>query len=219
MKKSIFQKILLIMIAVGIVPMAFFYLLVVGSYQELINQYTPYLQDHPELLSKAHLNYKNINIQVVLILVLAAIFVIFFSVLLARKIYYPIRKLIRGTTLLKQGKLGTRVHLKTSDEFEELADSFNKMAEEIEDDRLRMKEANTVLEIKVRARTRELQELNDILKEKVKEKTQELQKKLQELERFNKLAVGREIKMIQLKNDLIKAEDRIKQLEKTLKKK
>jgi hypothetical protein len=65
------------------------------------------------------------------------------------------------------------------------------------------------LEIKVKARTKELEELAQTLEEKVKERTKELQektielqKRVVELEEFHKLTVGREIKMIELKEEI-----------------
>jgi len=68
------------------------------------------------------------------------------------------------------------------------------------------------LEIKVKARTRELEELTETLDEKVKKRTAELQKRINELERFHKVTVGRELKMIELKKELkkIKEEEKIK---------
>ena len=65
-----------------------------------------------------------------------------------------------------------------------------------------LKEAKTVLEIKVQARTKELQELAERQEELVKQRTEELQQKLMEMERFEKLAVGRELKMIELKKEI-----------------
>ena len=73
-----------------------------------------------------------------------------------------------------------------------------------------LEEAKSVLEVKVQARTRELQELADSLEEQVKERTQELQAKITELEKFQTLAVGRELKMIELKNEIKKYKEKIK---------
>ena len=71
-----------------------------------------------------------------------------------------------------------------------------------------LEEAKGSLEAKVRERTRELQELTDFLEEQVKERTQELQGKITELEKFQTLAVGRELKMIELKNEIKKFKPR-----------
>lgn len=71
--------------------------------------------------------------------------------------------------------------------------------------------ARAVLEIKVAARTRELRDLTERLDEQVRERTRELQEKFEELERFQKLAIGRELKMIELKEEIEKLK---KELEK-----
>jgi len=67
------------------------------------------------------------------------------------------------------------------------------------------------LEIKIAARTKELKELSESLERQVKKRTGQLQEKIQELERFNSLSVGRELKMISLKEE-------IKELKKELEK-
>jgi len=69
-----------------------------------------------------------------------------------------------------------------------------------------IQESKTTLEIKVGARTKELKELTENLDEQVKERTKELQEKVSELEKFYKLTVGRELKMMELKKKLKKPE-------------
>ncbi len=68
-------------------------------------------------------------------------------------------------------------------------------------------EAKKVLEIRVKARTKELESLTKTLESQVQDRTRELEKKLKELEKTNKLMVGRELKMIELKKELGKAQE------------
>jgi len=64
------------------------------------------------------------------------------------------------------------------------------------------------LETQVKARTKQLEELSQSLDEKVKQRTKELQKRTDMLEKFRKFAVGRELKMAELKKEIeeLKAE-------------
>jgi C4-dicarboxylate-specific signal transduction histidine kinase len=72
-----------------------------------------------------------------------------------------------------------------------------------------VEESRAILEIRVRARTRELRELAESLDRQVKEKTKSLQEKIEELEKFNRLAVGRELKMIELKEEIKKLKEEV----------
>jgi len=65
-----------------------------------------------------------------------------------------------------------------------------------------LEEARTVLEIKVEARTKELKELAERREEIIKERTKDLQGRVNELERIHRLTVGRELKMIVLKEEI-----------------
>lgn len=64
----------------------------------------------------------------IIILVIASSFICIFSKLLTR----PIESLNKASKEISSGKFQERVNIKTTDEIGELADSFNKMAEEIE---------------------------------------------------------------------------------------
>ncbi len=78
------------------------------------------------------------------------------SIALVRKMVRPIKALQNGAALIGSGVLDHRISVKTGDELEELADSFNRMA-------MRLQESYATLEQKVEGRTRELAELNSKL--------------------------------------------------------
>lgn len=98
--------------------------------------------------------------------------------LLAKKVVInPIKKLKEGVKIIGGGNLTYKMEVATNDEIGDLTESFNEMA------------------VKLRQSYSELEN-------RVKKRTQELQEKVQELERFQKLAVGRELKMVELKKAL-----------------
>jgi len=140
--------------------------------------------------------------QIIIIFLVGFVFLLIISYLLGNKIVAPIKKLIIATKKIAAGKLEAEIKIKTGDEIEELAESFNQMAGDLKKSRTALEESKVVLEIKVNARTKELQELAEKLEEKVGERTKELQGRLNELEGFHRLTVGRELKMIELKREL-----------------
>lgn len=147
------------------------------------------------------------------ILLSTLVIVAFLSLLLNQIVISPIAKIKEGLERIGKGDLNWRIVLRTQDEIGDLARRVNEMVEKLEfsyknlekkvkETTEELEEAKTVLEIKVRARTRELRELAESLEAKVKERTKELQKKVEELEKFQRLAVGRELKMIELKKEI-----------------
>lgn len=81
-----------------------------------------------------------------------------------------------------------------------------------------LESSKVVLEIKVKARTRELEELAQSLEDKVKQRTKELQGRVNELERFHRLTIGREMKMVELKQKIRKMEAQLREVNLNLKK-
>lgn len=90
----------------------------------------------------------------------------------------------------------------TQAELEKTNKDLKQKVKEIENTRAILEDTKRTLEVRVKARVKELEELAQGLEEKVKKRTREIQKKVQELEKFQKFAVGREIKMVELKKKL-----------------
>lgn len=88
-----------------------------------------------------------------------------------------------------------------------------KLEEKVKERTKELEDAKSVLEVRVQARTKELKELADNLENQVGERTQELQERVNELERFHQLTVGRELKMIELKEKIRELEEKLKNLE------
>lgn len=92
-----------------------------------------------------------------------------------------------------------------------LSQSLNQTVENIGKYQTSLEEAKSILELKVRERTKELADLNKRLEGKVEERTKELQERMEQLEKFNRLAVGRELKMVELKKEIGKLEEALRQ--------
>jgi len=101
----------------------------------------------------------------------------------AKSLSKPIVKLSHVADEITKGNLDAMVNINTSDEIGNLAGSFNVM-------------------------TQSLKHYTENLEQQVEERTKDLQEKIDELQQFKKLTVGRELKMVELKN-------KIKQLEET----
>ena len=108
------------------------------------------------------------------------------------------------------GNFSSKIEIpRKKDEFAPLTVALNMVLEDLrfleKQNRLKTKILERVkanLEVKVEAKTKKLKELTRNLRKKVKERTEELQKKIEDLESFQRIAINREIKMIELKKEL-----------------
>lgn len=167
---------------------------------------------------------------IIIILVLILIsFVLFLKIVIN-----PLKRLTATCEKIKKGDLSARANVKSKTEIGDLASVFNEMISELQRMYKRLKnsqqileqkvkertkeleEARESLEIKVRARTKELEKLNQNLEKRVEERTKalkaskaELQKRVEELERFRKIAVGRELKMVELKRQIERLKEKL----------
>ncbi len=104
----------------------------------------------------------------------------------------PIKKLHKGAEIISQGNLDYKVNIRTNDEIEQLAETFNQMTK-------KLKNYYSGLEKIVKDRTYELEKAKN-----------DLEKRTKELEKFNKLTVGRELKMIELKKKIRALQSKLK---------
>lgn len=132
--------------------------------------------------------------------------------LLRNTIINPIKQMTLICEEIGKGNLDVKINVKSKTEIGKLVNTFKKMLEDLKKSKISLEEAKAVLEIKVEARTKELKELAEGLEGKVGERTKQLQERVKELERFHELTVGREIKMMEMK-------EKIKELEKKSKEK
>lgn len=109
---------------------------------------------------------------------------------------------IIANRLSEKMKLQSKNLLRAQGGFKEANLELKRKLEELEVVRGDLEETKATLEIKVKARTEELESLTENLEEEVEQRTKELQDKVQELEKFQEFIVGREAKMIELKKEI-----------------
>jgi signal transduction histidine kinase len=91
------------------------------------------IASNDEYISKDMQNVSGVLAAVLIFyLLLLALFAFIFSRLSAVRVTKPLRKLIEGTKRLREGDYAVRIDLKLRNEFRELQDTFNAMAERIE---------------------------------------------------------------------------------------
>lgn len=128
------------------------------------------------------LDYQELKLNFYIVLILLAVYVFFFGFATGQSFVSPIRKLLERTTQLSEGDFSSRVYIETKDELSDLARSINKIAEELEQSRIKEQAAEKSVDIKVRARTQELEETINALEQKIKNRTIELERMQKELE-------------------------------------
>lgn len=151
---------------------------------------------------------------IVIFLLLVDVF--FFGLAAGQRFTSPIRKLLDRATELSKGNLSSRVYLETKDELAELADTFNKIAEELQASHEQGENAEKSVGVKVQARTRELEETITALEQKVKNRTIELERLIAESNRLQEDVKNKGSETIQLKKELEDSQQKLGKSKKTV---
>lgn len=127
------------------------------------------------------------------------------SILMSRLFLEPIKKLTHAVLLISGGDLSVRANPGSRDEIGQLAQSFNKMTDSLLKNSADIKQKAQELETRneeLETASAELEEIKTGLEQEVQQRTADLQNKLLELEKFNAIAVGRELEMVKLKKEI-----------------
>jgi methyl-accepting chemotaxis protein len=134
------------------------------------------------------INIEQLNPSFYIILLLLTLYVFFFGLATGQNISSPIKQLLDRATELSKGNLSSRVYLESEDELGDLAVVFNKIADELQRSQAQGEGVEKTIDIKVKARTQEMQETINALEQKVKNRTIELERLMADSER-NKVSI------------------------------
>lgn len=135
------------------------------------------------------------------------------SLIATQRVVSPILNFTKEIQQIKKEGFGKKINIKTGDEIETLANSFNSMSEKLAQNYQELNEQKDILEIRVNAKTKTLKEIAENLDKQVQEKTKVLQDRLEELEKFHKTTIGRELKMIELKKEIAELKEKLEKKE------
>lgn len=142
----------------------------------------------------------------IILVILVAIYSVFYFIL-RKMILNPLEVIHNAISQVRKGDLDAKIETRSKTEIGELAVTFNEMIKDLKKSHSALEESKKILETKVAERTKELQDLTDNLDEQVKNKTEELRDRIKELEQFQKVTVGRELKMVDLKEEIKKLKE------------
>ena len=138
-------------------------------------------------------------------------FAVLTGLFISRSISIPIIKLKTAAAEIGKGKLDTKIEITSNDEVGQLAASFRKMGEDLKETTTsidNLNAANQQLqanELQLKAANQQLQAKEQELKagnQQLRANEEQLRNNMRDLERFNRLAVGREQRMIELKQQV-----------------
>ena len=178
---SIFFRVLFSSLIITVASNLILAVLLYKGYGGILEQIKPYLNIK---------NFQNIeaNISTTWIIVGVSFISIFlitilFAVILSSRLVLPIRKLVKVVDQVGKGNLQVKAEVGANDETGQLANAFNEMIVKLREAKDRLEDEKTVLEVRVKARTYQLQEQAKALRKENLLKTKEIRARVKELEK------------------------------------
>lgn len=136
-------------------------------------------------------HYQTLNATFFSVLGLLTAYIFLFGFATGQNFAESFKRLVKRADDLSKGDVKSRLYLKNKDEIGELANIFNKIAEELEHNRSENLTLGRSVDLKVKARTQALEETINALEQKVRNRTLELQRITDEMEKLqNQLQTG-----------------------------
>jgi len=151
------------------------------------------------------LNYQQLGYDFYIVLILLVFFVFSFGFAVGKEFSNPFEELIKKARALSRGDFSARVYLETKDELKELADIFNKIAQELEESHFDPTLIEKMVQEKIKEKTQSLEETIRFLEEKIKNRSFDLEKTTKELENLRLQLAEKEREIIDLKKELANA--------------
>ena len=176
-RSSVYLKVFLALIIVGIVPMTISSILIIATYQDVTHEMiSEFYHNDLDRFTDEHRNLARINnestILVIITLCISLLITLFFTLFLTKAFTIPLIHVTKAVEMVGRGDFSIRIKTDRSDEFGRLADGFNNTTQALEDMRKKLIEGKSELERRVAERTAQLTLINNELR-KTSEKIHE----------------------------------------------
>ncbi len=161
------------------------------------------------IVSFIALNYDNLSPSFYIMFLLLTAYVFLFGFAIGQNFTAPVRKLLQKADSLSKGDLKSRFYLESKDEMGQLANVFNRIADQLEEGSFNNEKTKRSVGIKVEAETRSLRETIGALEQKVQNRTLEMQKMVLDMEKLKENLKAREEESAALKSELAELKEKL----------
>lgn len=220
-KENTFQRKTGILIKI-LIPLLFLGLpIIIFSYSDFLAKiFSSYFPEGT--IERIPLVVQDIEFQTRLILILTFVLALFLGIWISWHLSRTLRKISSGLRKILTGNFDFKIKIQNQDEIGEITYFLNKIVGNLKETQLKLKIKEEEVEEKTSELSKRIKDLEHSRKEieesrlatlnileDVEEARLALQERIEELEKFNKLAVGRELRMIDLKEEIERLQDEL----------